>query len=489
MATILLRNARLIGTQTLSDLLIDRGRISALTPAGFAPKATAKAIDLEGRVVMPGLWDEHVHFTQWVTMRARFDIAGAGSAAEVLVRVREEVAANRGDGQLTGYGFRDATWPDAPSLAGLDAVTGERPVVVISGDLHCAWVNSAAARLMRVSVDATGLLREGDWFNIPAELRDGGTPPPASFAAAAEAAAQRGVVGIVDFENTDNLAEWPERVAAGVDRLRVEASVWPDRLEGAIQAGLRTGDPLESRGLVTMGHLKVVVDGSLNTRTAWCWDPYPGLDPHHAHACGVVTVAPSELRRLIVRACAAGIAPAVHAIGDRANFEVIELFAQLGITGRIEHAQFVRAGDFARFGELGLVASVQPEHAMDDRDVADRYWAGRTDRAFAFGSLYQGGATLRLGSDAPVAPLDPWLGIAAATSRSRAGREAWHPQQRLPLPVVLAASARGRSDVAVGDVADLVVLDADPYLAEPELLRRLPVAATLLAGRFTWRGF
>lgn len=122
---------------------------------------------------------------------------------------------------------------------------------------------------------------------------------------------------------------------------------------------------------------------------------------------------------------------------------------------------------------------------MDDRDVADRHWAGRTARAFAFGSLHRSGATLRLGSDAPVAPLDPWISLAAATARSRGDRDAWHPEQRLPLGVALAASVR--TSLEVGQPADLVISDRDPYASDRDQLRSMPVAATLLGGRFTHR--
>lgn len=126
---------------------------------------------------------------------------------------------------------------------------------------------------------------------------------------------------------------------------------------------------------------------------------------------------------------------------------------------------------------------------MDDRDVADVYWAGRTDRAFALEALAAAGVVLRLGSDAPVAPLDPWVAIAAAVERSRGGREPWHPEQRLPAALALAASTDGHDAVTAGSRADLVVLDADPLSADPASLRTFAVAATLLGGRFTHRGF
>jgi predicted amidohydrolase YtcJ len=124
---------------------------------------------------------------------------------------------------------------------------------------------------------------------------------------------------------------------------------------------------------------------------------------------------------------------------------------------------------------------------MDDRDVADRHWAGRTDRAFAFSSLAQAGAVIRLGSDAPVAPLDPWISLAAGISRSRDDRPAWHPEQSLDVRTALAASTRGRSAVAAGDAADLVLVERDPLTATAAELRSMRVAATLLGGRFTWR--
>jgi predicted amidohydrolase YtcJ len=479
------RNARFLGGDDLFDVLIDGEKVTGISPAGSPSRSDTEIIDLQGRFLTPGLWDEHVHFTQWTIQQSRLDLSGTNDADEVLTRVRGALhgAAYRSGSLLTGYGFRDGTWPIAPTLRALDDATGSVPVVLISGDLHCAWINSAAAALLGVQPDDSGIISEHVWFEVGQKAV---TPPAAQmFRDAAAAAASRGVVGIVDFEVTDNIAEWPERVASGVDSLRVEASVWPERLDAAIARGLRTGQPLEPRGLVTMGRLKVVVDGSLNTRTALCWDPYPGLDAHAEHGCGVASVSPDILRELLVRSHDGGIGAAVHAIGDRANSEVIDVFEQLGIAGVIEHAQLVRAEDFARFKRVGLVASVQPEHAMDDRDVADRHWAGRTGRAFAYGSLHEAGATLRFGSDAPVAPLDPWFAIAAATSRARDERTPWHPEQRVPLDVALASSMRGRSRLQVGDVADIAILDADPHTVDAAQLRDLPIAATLLGGRFT----
>ncbi|MEV0308113.1 amidohydrolase [Nonomuraea fuscirosea] len=485
---LLLRDARRYGDDALIDVHVRDGRIVAAGPAGTVPAPGAEPVRLDGRHLGPGLWDEHVHFTQWVIQSRRVDLSGAAGAAETAALVRAALTRTPvpAGGVLSGYGFRDALWPDRPTLRALDEAAPGTPVVLVSADLHCGWINSAAAARMGVTVDESGVLREGDWIGSPG-LDAEGSLTVADYRDAARAAARRGVVGIVDFEHADNVRLWPERVAEGVTSLRVEASIWPDRLDDALARGLRTGAPLDPAGLVTVGRLKVVVDGSLNTRTALCWDPYPGLDPGDPHACGVESYTVEELRDLLTLAWPGGIEAAVHAIGDRANSQVVDVFEELGRPGVIEHAQLVRAGDFARFARLGLVASVQPEHAMDDRDVADRLWEGRTGRAFAFASLHEAGVALRLGSDAPVAPLDPWQAVASAISRSRGEREPWHPEQRLPRGVALAAASRGRAGFAPGDPADLVVLDRDPATADRDELRTMPVAGTLLAGHWTWR--
>jgi predicted amidohydrolase YtcJ len=482
---LILRDVRLHGAAEPRDVLISDGRVARIAPAGVFNPGRGPELRLDGRYLAPGLWDGHVHFTQWVVRRERVDLAPADSAAAAVALMRAALPASDAE-VVVGYGFRDALWADAPTLAALDELAPDRAVVLVSGDLHCGWLNSAAGRRLGVDLPADGMLRETEWIGTLDVLDRRAQPDVAAYRAAADAAARRGVVGIVEFENADNATLWPARVAAGVTALRVEASVWPDRLDAAIERGLRTGDRLDEDGRVTFGRLKVVVDGSLNTRTAYCWDSYPGLDPADAGSYGVQSVPPERLTDLLRTAHDHDIAPAVHAIGDRATAQVLDAFESLGIPGVVEHAQLVAEGDFERFGRLGLVASVQPEHAMDDRDVADRHWPGRTGRAFAFRSLRDAGATLQLGSDAPVAPLDPWQALAAAVSRARDGREAWHSEQALPVSAALAASARGRLTVSAGDVADLVVLDADPLTASSDELRRMPVAATMLGGRWTW---
>lgn len=479
------RNARLFGGE-LVDITLRDGLIAQLGAAGSF-QLSGEEVDARGRFVGPGLWDAHVHFTQWAITQRRVDLTGIRSAEEVIATVQRAVAAGfpLTDGVLMGYGYRDGLWPSPTTLRALDAAFGALPVVLINSDLHSAWMNSSGAARLQLSPGATGVVSEYDWIAALQRFQHSIVIPIEAYREMADQAAARGVVGIVDYENDANVDLWPERVAQGVRQLRVEGAIWPDTLEEAVAAGLRSGEVLDPEGLVRVGSLKAVVDGSLNTRTAWCWDPYPGLDPALPHACGVESLPMSELRPLLERARAAGIGAAVHAIGDRANSQVIDVFESLGMPGIIEHAQLLREEDIGRLARAGLIASVQPEQAMDDRDIADHHWAGRTGRAFAFASLHRAGVPLRLGSDAPVAPLDPWLALASATTRSRGERAAWHPEQKLPLGVALAASTRSR--VEVGQPADLVLVDRDPYACDRDELRGMPVAATLLGGRFTHR--
>jgi len=485
-ADVLLRNARLRSGGSLTDLLITSGRV-ALVPAGT--KVDGEQIDLDGRMVLPGLWDAHVHFDQWSAAKRRLDLSLVRSARDLTVlvacRLREEPPPP--GMPLVGYGFRDGLWPDVPHLSMLDAVAPDIAVVMVSGDLHCAWLNSAALALFGRPGHATGVLREQEWLPVMNRVVQIPEPVGDEWAVqASRAAAARGVVGIVDFEAPDNTLVWQRRIAAGNRDLRVICSVWPTKLDDAIARGLRSGDPVAGTdGLAVMGPLKVITDGSLNTRTAYCHDRYPGVTGPEAH--GILAVPPAELVPLMHRARAAGLETSIHAIGDHANSLVLDAFAATACSGTIEHAQLLDRTAFARFAALGITASIQPEHAMDDRDVADRHWAGRTGRAFAYADLHRAGARLALGSDAPVAPLDPWIAIAAAVSRTRDERAPWHPEQALPIEVAMAASAQGRSVVRDFDVADLIVLEHDPYTATASLLREMPVAATMLGGRWTHR--
>ena len=485
--SLVVREAR-IG-ERVTDVLITDGRIAQIADG---IRSNSKEVSLDGRWLIPGLWDEHVHFSQWALKTRRRDVSTATSAREAALMTRDAIAAAGplpvdDTGRPLTYvanGFRDGIWPDAPNLADLDAAGNGVPIVLISFDLHSVWLNTAALEVFGHAGHPTGLLREVPAFTIenvvnavPDSVLD-----PMVHNAATDAAA-RGIVGIVDLEMAWNLEHWQRRMAAGSTSLRVEFGIYTEHIDRAIAEGLYTGQRVNE--LLTVGRHKIITDGSLGTRTAFCFDEYPGM-AGQPDSRGVLVVPPEQLVALLARSAEARLQAAVHAIGDVANSHVLDAFEALGVThGRIEHAQLVTDADVARFAALGVEASVQPEHAMDDRDIAERFWPGRTANAFMLRSFVDAGVRLVMGSDAPVAPLDPWITLAAAVGRTRDGRDPWHVEQAITPEQALAASTR--TDVAVGEIADLAVVEADPLASPPETLRNQVVAGTLLGGRWTHR--
>ena len=477
---LILRDVRMGCGGPPADVLVAGGRVAAITNEHQAA-AGIREIDGQGGTLLPGLVDAHVHAVQWAAARRRISLADAGSAAEAVALLVERASTTQPGELLSAVGFRDGLWADRPHKDLLERALPGRAVALSSNDLHTLWLSPAALALVGLD-HPTGVLIEDECMRTTAALPVASAETEDRWVAEAMvAAAARGVTGIVDYEFADTVADWTRRVARAAPSVRVSCVIARFALDQAIARGLRTGDVIPgSDGFLSVGPYKLFVDGSLNTRTAYCHDPYPTGRTH-----GHLELTPRELSRLMKLASDNGISPAVHAIGDQANTIALDAFAEVGCGGRIEHAQLLRDNDFSRFAELGVIAGVQPAHAPDDRDVAERHWPGRTARAFPYAGLLAAGATLEIGSDAPVSPLDPWDGIAAAVTRTNDERSSWHPEQAISLTEALRAASKGRDAVRVGDVADLMVVATDPASADPAALRTVPIVITLLAGRVT----
>lgn len=448
----MIRNA-LVNGQLVDIDIVDK-TIAAIVPAsgGFR----SGDVDAAGLRVTAGLWDEHVHIRSWSQMLDRADLLACDGPDAVVEVLRNHPVAS-GE-PVIGHGLRYALWDESPQIADLDAVSATVPVIAFSLDVHSVWINTVAAQKYGYTdvIDETGILREHDCFRLLTVLADiPETEMDALIERAARNARAQGIVGITSFE-MESLADWDRRVANGFDVIKVNASLYPERIHESFDRGLRTGDTIA--GPVSMGFLKVITDGAINTKTAYMHAPYCGTS-----TVGALNTDETELERLVRDAVAHGITPALHAIGDRANTVVIDTFEKTGATGRIEHAQMVLPDDIARMARLGLIASIQPAHAVDDRDVAEVLWCGRTDYAYPMKSFLDAGVAVQLGSDAPVAKLDPWHTIRMAVQRSDDGRPAWHPEESLTFEQALACSQR--STVEVGQPADLIALSADGELA------------------------
>ncbi len=488
MSSLLLRRARLVPITAYDvapaepvDVLVENGVVTTVAPHVDQPDIPVPEYDAEGRWLVPGLWDTHVHLGQWTLVAQRLDTSGTVDADEVTAYVADwiEAAPHR---PVIGFGHRPATWAWQPTVAELDEVAPDTPVVLIAGDSHHAWLNTVAQRLFGLA-PREDMIRENEWFAVQdrlVELTGPDVTSPAAYRATLDHAASLGVVGLVDFEFDNSLYHWQERWAEGCDRIRVRAALYAEELDQALSVGLRSGDPLlPDDDRLTMGPLKIISDGSLNTRTAWCHDPYvDGADP--AYPTGAANLTPQELTGLLALAHHSGLEVATHTIGDAACSAALEAYAVTGAQGSIEHAQLIRRTDALEMARLGLRASVQPAHLLDDRDLSELAWEDRVERCFAYRWLHDAGITISLGSDAPVAPLDPWLAIDAAVRRTGDHRPGWHLEQALTRREALAASVDGQAMVQPGSRGDLVLLDSDPLLPD---MPAPPVALTAVAGR------
>lgn len=476
------------------DVVVTDGVVTAVRPDAEVAAGTPE-VRAEGRWLVPGLWDQHVHLGQWNRARQRVDTSTVTSPEAAVALVAERVAAEPGR-PVIGWGHRPGTWTRAVTVTELDAVSGVTPVVLIAGDAHHAWLNSAGLAALGLGA-RDEVVRENEWFAAYSVL-DGLTgdagSSPAAYRESLEAAAALGVVGMVDLEFSDTEEAWVERWHAGCDLLRVRRATYAETLEDVIAVGRRNGDPLVTGDdRLVMGPLKIISDGSLNTRTAWCGEAYADAAHHHPDPAGAPNLPLHELQALLARAHMSGLEVATHAIGDAALTAALDAYTATGARGSIEHLQLATRADVARLAGLGLRASVQPAHLLDDRDLTELIWPDRTGRCFPFRWVLDDDGRLVLGSDAPVSPLDPWLAMAAAVHRSADERDAWHPEHALTAQEALAASTGEQPTVNVGSRGDLVLLDRDPLAVHPTSagtgahLRTMPVALTVVGGRVVHR--
>jgi predicted amidohydrolase YtcJ len=479
-----------------------------LVPAG-------EVIDLQGRCVLPGLADSHIHFTSYALGLRELDLGDAVSLNEVLARVAQRARETLREEWIVGRGWDQERWPERrfPTAADLDRVAPEHPVVLKAKSGHALVANSRALRLAgvgtdtadppggRVGRDATGqpngLLFEENAMDLVAGLvpRPGPEETDDALRRAFPHAWRVGLTAIHDVDGTRAFAAYQRLHARGDLGLRTVKYLPARVLDCALEVGLRAG--LGDDWLRVCG-IKVFCDGALGSRTAAMLAPYTG-EPDNV---GVLTIDEGGLRELACKAVAGGLPLAVHAIGDRANRLVLDVLADAGsgLRHRIEHVQLLHPDDVGRLAALGVVASMQPIHATQDCEMADRYWGERCATAYAWRSLTNAGTELAFGSDCPVEDLNPFLGIHAAVTRRRVdgfpGPEGWYPEQRLTVAEAVRAYTLGTAyaaglgdrlgSLAPGKLADLIVLDRDIFTCDPMAIAETQVLATMIGGRFVW---
>lgn len=472
-----------------------------------------EVLNLEGRTVLPGLTDAHVHLSGYAIARTRLNLSGVRSLEEALALVARWAERTPEGMWIQGHGWNHNLWGGRwPTRQDLDAVAPHHPVALQRVDGHSLWVNTAALRLAGIDAETRAPLggeimvdEEGQPTGILKEraadlvLERIGRPDAAERQRLlgevfAEAHAW-GITGVHAAEEAEAFSDYQALYARRSLRLRVLTHLPQNRLEEAVALGIRSGF---GDARLRVGALKIFADGSLGSKTACLLQDYED-EPGYR---GLPVLPPHELDGWVSRAAQAGISVAIHAIGDRAvrlALDAIERaqkkFGRLTVPHRIEHAQLVHPQDIPRFGELGIIASMQPIHCTSDMPVARRLWGERCRYAYAWRSLLQTGAILAFGSDTPVETMNPWAGIYAAVTRERPDgtpEGGWYPEERLTVeeavraytigPAVAAGELHLKGTVEEGKIADLIVLDRDIFQIPPREVLDTQVEMTIIGG-------
>lgn len=502
-------------------LLMRDERIVAVGTAG-AVRAAAHggydAIDLRGRALLPGLTDAHIHLL-WVGVnRLNVMLDGVTARDEALQRIAAHAATLAPDAWVRGHGWDHSLWGNAwPTAAELDRVTGGRPALLSRKDAHSVWVNSRALAL--AGIDATTTAPDGG-----AILHDDTGAPLGILQETAMALARRVVpdyswaekrralrdiiaacnaVGLTSLhlpEGPDCFALLQDLYAANELNARTLNYVRHHHLDEAIALGLRSG---LGDDWIKIGGVKMFSDGALGSQTCYMLHPFAGTDN-----VGLPIHSVERLNADVLKAATNGLSVMIHAIGDRANRMVLDAIAQPAVQAarcalphRLEHAQHLNPADVRRIAQLGMIASMQPIHATADREITERLLgAERAAWSYAWQPLLASGARLAFGSDAPVETFDPWAGLHAAVTRQRPGdaTASWHPELALSVQDALDAYILGpthtscelpiKGSLTSGKVADLVVLNADPFAVDANDLANIKPDYTFVGGRAVWEG-
>jgi predicted amidohydrolase YtcJ len=506
---------------TASAIVIDRERIVAVGEANnlLLQYPNAEKQDMEGRFILPGLTDAHLHLKNYALSLQKVDCE-TDTKEECLRRVEERAKKSKPGEWILGHGWNQNRWGDWPIASELDAIAPNNPVYLTAKSLHAAWANTAALKLANVTLqtsnpqngqiqrddkgESTGILLETAMELVSAIIPE---PTISEIADAMEKAQsilwKMGLTGIHDFDRRDSFLALQQLHKQERLKLRVLKNIPVELLDQAYQLGLSAGF---GDDWLRIGSVKVFMDGALGPHTAAMFQPYIGEEDNR----GILNMDGEELFEYGRKAAQVGLGLTVHAIGDRANHEVLNAYEQLrmyesekhlpALRHRVEHVQVIHPDDAARLGKMNIIASMQPIHATSDMLMADAFWGERSRLAYALKTQLNYGARLALGSDAPVESPNPFLGLYAAVARRRAdgspSLEGWYPEQKLTMaeawegftlgPAYAAYMENRLGRLAANYLADLIVLEKDPFTCDPEELLTMRSSATMVGGEWVW---
>ncbi len=488
----------------------------------------AQVIDLRGRTVLPGFIDAHIHLLMEAYRSHNINAGQCASEDEVAELVRQRAAQTPAGQWILGGQWYKGLWPGQqfPTRASLDAAAPQHPVALWSKDGHVLWVNSLALQRANIRADTpeppngailrdgdgnpTGILQEQGATSLVYRVIDRHDPTLTRHLVEGKLRElqSKGITGIHEIEDNEAFRLLQQLRDEGVLHTRVQMILPRQMLPQLRAIGVQSGF---GDDMLRLGGIKIFADGTLGSQTAAMLDGFEGNPDNR----GILAIPEQQMRETVSAAAEMGISIAIHAIGDRAArvaLNSIELAQrQLATAGshgqartsklryRLEHVQLIAPEDLQRMQRLGVIASVQPFHAVADRDLAERYWGQRHRRAYAYRTMQQMGIPLALGSDAPVETFDPLRILYATTMRNdteTTQRPPWLPNQALPISQALwaytlgAAYAGGEEEskgsLTVGKLGDAVVLREDILKVPPEKMPENGVQATIVGGNMVY---
>jgi predicted amidohydrolase YtcJ len=483
----------------------------------------AELIDLRGKTLLPGFIDAHIHLI-YAAYRSYYVNAETCLSEDEVAKLVRQRANQTPIGQwIQGGQWNKNVWPGEkfPTKASLDDAAPEHPVALASKDGHLLWVNSLALQRAGITAETpeptnsailrdstgepTGILQEEGATSLVYDIIDRHDPALTRHLVQAKLKElqQCGLTTIHDIEDSDALTLFQRLREEGVLGMRVHMILPRKMLPELRELDLRTGI---GDDMLHLGGIKIFADGTLGSQTAAMLDSFEGTPGNQ----GILVLPEQEMNETVSAAAELGMSIAIHAIGDRAAHVALNSFEQAQrhldelqpkkaprLRYRLEHVQLITPDDLERMRRLGVVASVQPYHAVADRDIAERYWGKRHRRAYAYHTMQQMGIPLALGSDAPVETFDPLHILYAATMRNDPAtaqqRPPWLPDQALPVAQAIwdytmgAAHAGAEEDskgsLTVGKLGDAIVLREDILSVPQERMIENGVQATILGGK------
>jgi len=476
-------------------------------------------IDAQGKLLVPGFNDAHVHFLSGGFQLSNVDLRDAQTPEELARRLGAFAAKLPKGTWIEGGDWDHESWPGAPlpTREMIDAMTRDHPVFVSRLDGHMALANSVALRLAgitkgvhspegglivtnRETGEPTGIFKDAAMSLISRQIPEANFQQKLAAAkAASEHAASLGVTSVQDMSAGLDVSVYQELLRRGELKTRIYAMNPLPAWKRLADAGLRA--PF-GNDMLRVGGLKAFSDGSLGSTTAWFFESY--YDATDTKGLPAGEMFPEGVMRERVQAAAgAQLHVMIHAIGDHANNYILNLYEQVGARDRrfrIEHAQHLRADDIPRFSALGVIPSMQPYHCADDGRWAEkRIGHERAKTTYAFRSLLDSGAKLAFGSDWTVAPLNPLLGIHAAVTRQTLDGKnpgGWIPEQKITVHEAVYAYTMGsacaefaeadKGSITPGKLADLVLLDRDIFQIPADEIKTATVITTVSDGKIVF---